>query len=429
MNRYNVVKSNGIELSHPTQSDLVSNIALFNKYYPQTTLAEIEDFTDNSDYSSYPTLESVINSFNPETDFDKSFVCRISEDYIWSSDFGKGGYDRTYEANDENGKKVCLMNLRQKNQNSNKSKGFNDDDAGTLNAYVRYEIGDDGIISLTVVKNMGNHRFIMKKIATRNNKTEFLVKIKFHNFNNNLTVDDFITIEAETHHADADNRRNQNETQKFHSGLKAKRFEFVELFNFLKKHEVNYAGIMQLEKIPGSQDWVEITSIQGMNIGTSYGIFSKYKTENIQYAIDTIKKIARITGEKTFNNSVLQCLANIFHSLTDDHSYKEKQHGPLMDKNQLQEFIIQFIEHKNKPDAFSDDSGSFKINDKLKQSKGVKSFNYVNAQVFWDNKAIVHWFKRKTGRQNGFSVDHPCMKHFVEQVDPLLRGEVLRLVS
>ena len=429
MNSYELVKSDGVQISHPSQKDLVSNLGLFNKYYTQTTLAEIEDFKDNSDYSSYSTIQSVIDKFNPETDFNKTFVCRISEEYIWSSDWHYGGYDRTIESNEESGKKVCLENLKQKSQHSSEYKGFNDDDAGTLNAYIRYEILDDGLIRLTVVKNMGNHRFIMKKIATRNNKTEYLVKIKFHNFEKNLTTDDFIIIESETHHTDADNRRNQNETQKFHSGLKAKRTSFVELFNFLKKNKINYAGIMQLEKIPGSNDWIELTSIQNMNIGTSYGIFSKYKTENVEKALDTMKKISNETGEKLFNNSVLQCLSSLFYSLTDDHSYKEKQHGPLMDKDELQEFIIKYVAHKNKPDSFSDDSGSFKINDKLRQSKGVKSFNYVNAQVFWENKAIVHWFKKKNGRTNGFSVDHPCMKNFIEQVDPLLRSEVLRLVS
>ena len=119
----------------------------------------------------------------------------------------------------------------------------------------------------------------------------------------------------------------------------------------------------------------------------------------------------------------------MFYSLTEDHSYKEGQHGPLMDKDELQEFIIKYVAHKNKPDSFSDDTGAFKINDKLRQSRGVKSYNYVNAQVFWENKAIVHWFKKNNGRTNVFSVDHPCMKHFIEQVDPLLRSEVLRLVS
>ena len=429
MNSYELIKSDGVQISHPSQEDLVSNISLFNKYYPQTTLAEIEDFKDNSDYSSYPTLQDIVDNFDPELDSNKTFVCRVSEEYLWSSDWHEGGYDRTIEANEETGKTTCLQNLRQKSQNLSQSKGFNDDDAGTLNAYVRYEILNDGLIRLTVVKNMGNHRFVMKKIVTRNNRTEFLVKIKFHKFEENLTTDDFIVIESETHHTDADNRKNQNETQKFHSGLKAKRTPYVELFNFLKKNKINYAGIMQLERIPESDNWIQITSIQGMNIGTSYGIFSKYKTENIEKALDTMKKISVETGEKLFNNSVLQCLSSMFYSLTEDHSYKEGQRCPLMDKDELQEFIIKYVAHKNKPDSFSDDTGAFKINDKLRQSRGVKSYNYVNAQVFWESKAIVHWFKKNNGRTNGFSVDHSCMKHFIEQVDPLLRSEVLRLVS
>ena len=37
MNSYELVKSDGVQISHPSQKDLVSNLGLFNKYYTQTT--------------------------------------------------------------------------------------------------------------------------------------------------------------------------------------------------------------------------------------------------------------------------------------------------------------------------------------------------------------------------------------------------------
>ena len=60
-NTYKIHQSDGQELNHPTQSDLVSNLTIFNEEYDSKRLSEIENFEDNSDYSNYPTLEKVLD--------------------------------------------------------------------------------------------------------------------------------------------------------------------------------------------------------------------------------------------------------------------------------------------------------------------------------------------------------------------------------
>ena len=90
--------------------------------------------------------------------------------------------------------------------------------------YIRYDIDEFGNIKVYCVKNMGNHRFWMKKLANRGASCEYLMKVKFHEgiVDTALTQEDFIRIEAAAHHADAGDRNTQVEGQKFASGLAAK---------------------------------------------------------------------------------------------------------------------------------------------------------------------------------------------------------------
>jgi len=69
-----------------------------------------------------------------------------------------------------------------------------------------------------------------------------------------------------------------------------------------------------------------------------------------------------------------------------------------------------------------------KLND-LSQTGGVKDFNYICITKFWRDGAIVEFFTTKRRRTNGFTTNHPCMKHFLNQVTPLLRKEATSLAS
>jgi hypothetical protein len=137
----------------------------------------------------------------------------------------------------------------------------------------------------------------MKKLANRGQKVNLLFKIKFHDLDKNLNKDDFITIESDAHHSDADDRQSQNETQKFMSGYRAKRKELLDCFNYLKTNEIEYEGIMQLERVENSKNWPSLTSIMGFNKGQGNGIFKKFGDTNVNAAIGTAKEIVKITKE------------------------------------------------------------------------------------------------------------------------------------
>ena len=90
---HEIIKSDGSTLENPIYKDLISNLTLFNQAYNPIRLADLEDFNDDSDYSTYPTLESVLEEYDPETYAGKTFTVRVAEEYIFSSDAELGGYD------------------------------------------------------------------------------------------------------------------------------------------------------------------------------------------------------------------------------------------------------------------------------------------------------------------------------------------------
>ncbi len=49
-NTYKIHQSDGKELNHPTQSDLVSNLTIFNEEYDSKRLSEIENFDQNEKF-------------------------------------------------------------------------------------------------------------------------------------------------------------------------------------------------------------------------------------------------------------------------------------------------------------------------------------------------------------------------------------------
>ena len=160
MQNFSIVRYDSKDTNHkPYFKDLMSNLEYFNSEYDNNALLELPNWRDNSNYSSYPSLQTIIENFDPEDDKGKSFVCRVQDDEIWSSDSSLGGFDRAYQTKD----KSCRSNLNSTTYGESEPKGFNDDDAGILNAYIRYDIDEFGNIKVYCVKNMGNHRFWMKK--------------------------------------------------------------------------------------------------------------------------------------------------------------------------------------------------------------------------------------------------------------------------
>ena len=421
----------------PQFDDLTSNIKLFNKQYPESELNNLDKYNDNSDYSNYPTLEEVVANFNPETDSDKSFICRVKDYQIWTSDSTLGGYDRASQVDYTK----CLSNLQQVIYGNDEPKGFVDEDAGVLNGYIRYKLVKDKL-NLYLTKNMGNHRFVMKKLANKGQPVEYLFKVFFHKFKENLKQKDFITIESDGHHSDAGDRKSQKETQKFHSGFRAKRSEAVECFNFLRKSKLNYEGIMELEKVDTNievylndkkvkRKWPTLSSIMDLNKGEGNGYFKKYGDVNVSAAVGVARKIAtEITGEEEIINSAIKGFASMFKSLTEWHGTDARE--PLFDRLDLSNFFIEFFKENNKTSMFR--RKKLTLAD-MTVSGGIKDINYICAEIFWRDGAIIEYYRQMTTkhngkkRTNGFTNTHPCMTHFLGQITPLIRKEAVRLVT
>jgi len=434
MAKYNLVSYNTATPNQKSPfSDLVSNLQLFNKAYDgkdkDKLLHKLPFWSDNSNYNSYPTIDDVIKNFNPKTSLDQTFVCRVRDDQIWSSDFTLGGFDRATQTND----KSCRNNLNTKKYGEDRVKGFNDDDSGTLNAYIRYQVKKDGTIDLICVKNMGNHRFWMKKLAAAGGPTEHLMKIRFHEgmpalakfdlfgvveTSNPLKQAKMITIEAAAHHADAGDRNTQVEGQKFYSGLTAKIPAYVDCFDFLLANKINYKGIMQVKGVKDCENWPEISSITGLNLGKGNGSFKTYGTDNVLKSIAVARRIAmEITKEPIIMNSSIKCFGGMYKSLTELHDGITKS---LFSKEQLSDFFYDFFKENNRKSKFRRNSIKLKM---LTQSGSVKDFNYVSANMFWRDGAIVEYFRDMTDRDNGFTTSHKCMVHFLNNIHPLIRPQ------
>jgi hypothetical protein len=423
MKNYEIVNSDNFNQSNFTEnfSDLINNNNYFNSTYDEAKLICLDNYKDNSDYSSYPSLEDIIKNYDHTTDKDKTFVCTVEDKQIWTSDFSKGGYDRLTKVSDQ----TCRENLNQKIYGSDEPKGFDDNDAGTLNGVLRYLKDETGKIFLVLVKNMGNHRFWMKKLANRGKKINLLFKIKFHDLDKNLNKDDFITIESDAHHSDADDRQSQNETQKFMSGFRAKRKELVDCFNYLKTVELEYEGIMQLEKVENANNWPSLTSIMGFNKGQGNGIFKKFGDTNVNAAIGTAKEIVKITKENLIHNSAIWCLASMFKSLTEIYGDSKTSYS-LFTKKELRDFFIEYFKENNRQSKFR--RKSLTLSD-LVQTQGIKDYNFINCDVFWRDGAIVQYFLQLKDRKTGFTYNHPCMQHLLGQITPILRKTAMSLVS
>lgn len=404
----------------PHFSDLVSNTLLFKEEYSEQRIAEElskKKYKDDSDYQNYPNILKVLEENNYDI---SNIVCTIPDEYIWSSSNKLRGYDRPEEV-----KYVqCTANLDEKV--NGETKGFSDKDAGTLNAYIRFFYDEDtDTMYYYIVKNMGNHRFAMKAMANEGQPFDVLVKVQSHNLQKDLQQDDFIKIEADGHHSDADNRQSQNETQKFYSGYRSGHPQFVECFNYLLQKRLNYNGIMKQEyeaaegdykkKFEDYETWPNLNSIQGLNKGLSNGIFAKYGKENVDYAIETLQKAMVHTKETQINNTILWVTASSFKSLCDVHENKT-----VCEHRVLQNYIVDLFKYSNK-NPMQDD---LKLKD-FTQKGGIKDYNYIAIEKFFKGNVFNTWIKSKLNRKNGFTTDYPGFQHLINGVTGLLRKQAM----
>lgn len=405
-------------------TDLLSNRSIFDEKYSVEELHKLPDWNDNSDYSSYTPIEDILNNFDPDIDEGRTYTCLIGDEYIFTSDSSKGGFDRGSQTSDEK----CRQNLNQTINGSDEPKGFDDNAAGILNAYIRYYVDKNGHIYFYVVKNMGNHRLWMKLLTHKGKKVKLPFKIKFHKLSEKLEQSDFIRIEADAHHSDAGDRQSQNENQKFYSGLLSNRKEFLDAFSYLQKHRIEYAGIMKQQNIEGCDGWPILNSIYLLNKGFGNGIFKDYKETNVDWAMKTAREIAlKVTKEEVIPNSAIRCFASMFYYLTEQFSDSSgKLCSSLFDKDELKDFFVLFFKEKNTTSIFRKNKLLLKD---LSISSGVKDINYICASIFWNEGAIIEYFKTTKNRNNGFKSGNPNMNNFIQDIDVFFRKSAAAMVN
>ena len=446
-NTYKIHQSDGQELNHPTQSDLVSNLTIFNEEYDSKRLSEIENFEDNSDYSNYPTLEKVLDNYDAKKYGGKSFTVRVKDIYIFSSSDLLGGYDRPEALRFPSNDSKCRANLR-KPFGDQEHRGFRDEDFGTVNGFIRVEIDNsklfDDLLSttkyiFTLAKNMGNHRFWMKKIAVKGKPTEYLMKIMFHPVSTIANPIDWVRIEADGHASDADARMSQNEGQKFVTNLASQDKDAVECYNFLKEMKLEYIpnkasrGVMALAGvIPKGETWIKISSIQGLKDGIGNGLFKEFGETNIRWAIKTLKDVCKITGESSFSYTSLKVLTTMYKSFTESHAKPDqKQFGSIFTQKQLDTFFLKFYKAAaNTDNDFGSDTEKYGKLCNLTQTKDMKDMVYLAADAYWPK--IVGYYKQSVSKGDGlygFSYKHPCVEYFLGQAGKMTYKEVLRIVA
>jgi hypothetical protein len=410
--------------------DLVNNFQLFHKEHKSAQLEKLPNWEDNSNYSHYMDIDSffadlnarIENKENVKDILEGQHTLAIPISYIFSSDGTGIGYDRPIYANTK-GVRQCIDNLNVKK--NGEAKGYVSEDAMVLSAWLRWDSKSN---AWQVVKNMGNNRIVMKLLANRGVDTEVLVYIRFHNQDN--TQDKCIQIEAESHSTDAGNRSSQRENQKFCSELRGKKEHAIECYKFLCDNEISYGDMM-----PDNEDWLEITSLQGLKDGTSNGYFKKYGKDNIEAALKTIKEIAKITKEKYIGSSPLESIAQMYYCYTcygkKPNSHKSGKGKTLFSKEQLHNFFIAFFKAKNKTDGhdeFGIGTDKFQLND-LNQSGAMKSITYINAMTFWP-LITGYWKTTISNGRHSFGSDSFAVQKFLSFCkDPLIKGHIVRQVS
>lgn len=427
-----------LNTTSPIHDDLVNNFELFHKEHSAIQLQKLTDWKDNSNYSNYVHIDSFFADLNARIEkgenvgavLERQHTLVVPISYIFSSDGTNGGYDRPVYANTK-GVAQSKDNLNGKTLEG-EPKGYVSEDAMVLSAWLRK---DQKLNDFQVVKNMGNNRIVMKLLANKGVDTNVLVYIRFHSLDN--TKEECIQIEAAGHSTDAGERSGQNESQKFCSALRGKKDHAIECYNFLCGNEISYSDMM-----PDNEDWLELTSLQGLKHGISNGYFKKYgetttgiSTKNVECALGTIKEVVKITKETSIGSSPVESLTQMYHCFTD--YGKGKDSTPLFTEIQLHDFFIAFFKTKNPEgnESLFGDNPTFKLKD-LSQTGAIKSITYINAMIFWP-LITKYWkttiaprtLKNHNGKQS-FGRDSAAVQKFLSYCnDAMIKNHIVRQVS
>ena len=410
-----------LEIEKPIHHDLVNNYKIFHEYNPPEKLLSFSTYTDDTKYGNQEHIDDFLKRDFTDEELTQTHIVQVPIDYIWSSDrtmVGGVGYNRVRDATVKN-EAMNFKNLNAPNADGNR-RGYVSDNAGMLHGKLRPN--PDGT-KRQVVMFCGNHRVVKKLIAHRGDVTNVVMSISFHELG--LTPKKMGSIEAAIHSADAGDISGQNECQKFISDFRAGKSAAVECFEFLLENKINYDGIMQLEGIVGSEDWLSLTSIGGIKQGISNGYFKRYSKNAMSDALQSAKQMAVITTDTCVGMSPIESMAQMFHIFTNKGVKDKVTSKPMFARHgekSLTKFFVTHAEVKNAPNPFMPtDKKGWRLRE-LSATGSIKCMVYIAAKEFWPN--LTYYWQECSGSTQGIgSQNHALQEYLKLSKDSTLRKD------
>jgi len=426
-----VVHSDGNpqNIEHPSISRLVSNLSIFNAKWTLKEINEVDnihEMVDDSNDENLPTLEEVIENFNPERDRGKAFVCLVPDNAIWSSskkrrdEKGVKGYDRPEEVRSDN-----YINYLKDETIYSTQIGYKSAKAGVSQGYIRFTekktLPGSGYkaYDCTLVKDQGNGRFFMKKLVAKGNKTYHKLEVRFHEVDTDMETCHL--LEARAHSADARDRNNQNEKQKFASAVSEGNGNYVELANWLIQHKVNYDDYFD------EPTWPKLSAVGGMTDGLKCGDFRRYGVENINLAMKSCKNILKLKHQEDQKGvilySTLMMLASVYASfVSTDFKSIHDDTGSYFDlrltEKEMDKFFIQEFNWRNESSRY----GEVRKHDGLKLgqltgSGTTNSLEFVACETFWRDLSLPKYYAHiKNHKKLFLSEKSAPVQHFLKKI-------------
>ena len=352
-------------LNHPHYPELVNNFVLYHKMMDSAKA----EYWDNRP-PVYGNYDSILDIYQEIIDRPEDFIsdgsitvkCPVTKMWTcdaklhWSEHANADlvskhnlssimGYDRLNKYDE-------IMNKAPKFMK--KKDGFSST-SDTLHAMVRWIYDDNGkVIDFVLVKDRGNLRCHMALASNAGEDTSVLVAIDFHELN--LTPAQMLELESETFVEDAKDRRGHDPVTSFRSGYLAKRRQFVAQKHYLENVlKVDFGGVINAERRGLGKKELEfdLSSTQRFDFttldGHEAGYITKYGTNNLVYATETLKEIMKNRNCGThIVTSAIHTFAKTFYYLTEkpeklgitDPDGKRTLVNALSDKDTVKEALV-----------------------------------------------------------------------------------------
>jgi|TARA_B100001059_G_C17781451_1_gene554462 hypothetical protein len=352
-------------LNHPHYPELVNNFVLYHKMMDSAKA----EYWDNRP-PVYGNYDSILDIYQEIIDRPEDFIsdgsitvkCPVTKMWTcdaklhWSEHANADlvskhnlssimGYDRLNKYDE-------IMNKAPKFMK--KKDGFSST-SDTLHAMVRWIYDDNGkVIDFVLVKDRGNLRCHMALASNAGEDTSVLVAIDFHELN--LTPAQMLELESETFVEDAKDRRGHDPVTSFRSGYLAKRRQFVAQKHYLENVlKVDFGGVINAERRGLGKKELEfdLSSTQRFDFttldGHEAGYITKYGTNNLVYATETLKEIMKNRNCGThIVTSAIHTFAKTFYYLTEkpeklgitDPDGKRTLVNALSDKDTVKEALL-----------------------------------------------------------------------------------------